>query len=349
MISRTQLERWFVKQWAKNTLWQFLLRPLSWVFTSLATLRRLLYACGILKSERIAVPVIVVGSIVVGGSGKTPTLIALVNAMQKQGFSPGVISRGYGADEYHIGDEPMMIAARTGVPVVCDAKRTVAARRLLLEHPSVNIIVSDDGLQHYALQRDIELVVLDGARGPGTGATLPAGPFREPISRLFKKPVNTLRAVVWHGSPNPQWQASLDADLRSKLVDKSFNMHLGKERFVQLAMLDGALNVEAFRARVARKSIVACAGIAHPERFFKHLEAKSIVLKAKVGFGDHHIFSEADLAFPRADIILMTQKDAVKCIKFHDPRIWYMQVDAFLEDAFWVWFFNAVNAQNIRK
>ncbi len=367
MISRTQLERWFIRQWTKNTLWQSLLRPVSWAFTSIAWLRRFLYARGILTSERIAVPVIVVGSIAVGGSGKTPTLIALVQALQKQGYTPGVISRGYGADKNSIADEPMLIAERTGVPVVCDVKRTAAAKLLLLQHPDINIILSDDGLQHYALQRDIELVVLDGARGPGTGATLPAGPFREPISQLFKQsldteptnkqPVNALRAVVWQGAPNVQWQRYLAADVGLKRVDPHFNMHLGQESFVQLVALNKAPNIMSnigldtaeFRKKIAQKNIVACAGIAYPDRFFKHLESQSIILQDCVAFADHHIYSAADLAFPQADIILMTQKDAVKCVQFHDPRIWFMQVHALFEEAFWVWFLNAVDAQKIRK
>ncbi len=343
-MQRDNLERWFTQQWTKNTPWQCLLRPVSWAFTGIAALRLRLYSAGILGSEKLSVPVIVVGSIAVGGSGKTPTLIALIVALQQQGFTPGVISRGYRAVADGVADEPALIHARTGVPVVCNAQRVEAGKRLLALHPQVNIIVSDDGLQHYGLQRDIELVVLDGTRGPGTAAVLPAGPFREPISRIFAAPAHVARAVVWHGVPNADWQACLDARLRAELATRGFNMRLGAERFVQLVAPEIALSAEDFRLKTAHNAIVACAGIAYPARFFRHLKSQKIALKTATEFADHHTFTAADLAFAGADIILMTQKDAVKCAQFNDPRIWFMQVDALLDDAFWTWFQGSVAA-----
>ena len=337
---------WLTRQWTKNSLWQCLLKPVSWAFTAIAAVRRGLYLGGILKSIELPVPVVVVGSIAIGGSGKTPTLIALVQALQAQGFTPGVISRGYGAVANTLADEPALIVARTGVPVVCDVARVVAGKRLLAMHPQVDIILSDDGLQHYALQRDIELVVLDGARGPGTGATLPAGPFREPISSMLgnvnanlgKKPKTAARAVLWHSGPNADWLKCLGENLRAKLSTHGFNMQLGNEQFVQLEHPENTLSASDFQAKTANKIIAACAGIAHPTRFFKHLADKKITLSETIEFADHHVFSAADLAFPGAEFILMTQKDAVKCGQFNDPRIWFMQVDAQLDDAFWTWF-----------
>lgn len=352
-MQRDNLARWFLQQWTKNTPWQCLLRPVSWAFTGIAAVRRGLYSAGILRSEKLPVPVIVVGSIAVGGSGKTPTLIALVLTLQQQGFKPGVISRGYGADASGMADEPALIVARTGVPVVCDVQRVKAGKRLLALHPQVNIILSDDGLQHYGLQREIELVVLDGTRGPGTAAVLPAGPFREPISRLFAAPVNIARAVVWQGAPNAQWLDCLDADLRAALATRGFNMRLGGERFVQLINAENTLSVADFKLKTVDDVIAACAGIAHPARFFKHLKDQNIDLKSCTEFADHHIYRAADLAFPNADIIVMTQKDAVKCTQFNDPRIWFMQVDALFDDAFWTWFKGSVTAafeeKNLRK
>ena len=348
-MQRNDIACWLLQQWTKNTLWQFLLRPVSWTFSAIAAVRRGLYSAGILRSEKLPVPVIVVGSIAVGGSGKTPTLIALVLALQQQGFKPGVISRGYGADANGIADEPALIMARTGVPVVCDARRVQAGKRLLTLHPQVNIILSDDGLQHYGLRRDIELVVLDGARGPGTAAVLPAGPFREPISRMFAAPPNVVRAVVWQGAPNADWQDCLDANLRAALTTRGFNMRLGSERFLQLMNAENALSVADFKLKTSHNVIAACAGIAHPARFYKNLKDRNINLKSCTEFADHHVFNAADLAFPDVDIIVMTQKDAVKCMQFNDSRIWFMQVDALFDDAFWTWFFNTIEAQKIRK
>ena len=351
-MQRDNLVRWFTQQWTKNTPLQCLLRPVSWAFTGIAALRRALYFAGILRSEKLPVPVIMVGSIAVGGSGKTPTLIALVLALQQQGFKPGVISRGYGADVNGVADEPALIMARTGVPVACDAQRAEAGKRLLALHPQVNIILSDDGLQHYGLQRDIELVVLDGARGPGTAAVLPAGPFREPIARLFAQHPSIARAVVWQGAPSAEWQAcvaALSAPTQAHLHELGFVMQLGNERFVQLINPENTLSVADFRLKTAATAIAACAGIAHPARFFKHLRDQNVDLKSCTEFADHHIYSAADLAFPDADIIVMTQKDAVKCTQFNDPRIWFMQVDALFDDAFWTWFFNTIEAQKIRK
>ena len=200
-------------------------------------------------------------------------------------------------------------------------------------------------MQHYALGRDIDIVVLDGARGPGTGLTLPAGMFREPISRLFVTAKNVQRAVVWHGAPGTDWQAKLSQKIPADAKDRSFNMRLGQESFVRLINPGIVLSVSEFLALQDSKSVIACAGIAHPVRFFKHLHSLKVRLKNTVSFSDHHNYSAADIAFKDADIILMTQKDAVKCAKFNNPRIWVMQVDALLDEGFFDWFFNAVQKQ----
>jgi len=331
---------WLQNEWQRESPAQLLLRPLSWIFSLLAVLRRALYRTGIASSHKLPVPVIVVGNISVGGTGKTPLTIALAEHLQRAGWSPGIVSRGYGAiaDDQgryaHVeirqgghppdwfGDEPLIMAARLTAPVYVGAERAEVARALLKDQPQVNVILSDDGLQHYAMQRDVEIAVVDGERGFGNGHLLPAGPLRETPSRL--KSVN---AIVVNGA-GPGEQAGAVAQ-----ETPNYSMRLGNERFVSLQTGE-EYSPEEFLVRSRGQRVVALAGIGHPKRFFQHLRRLGV---GGVGhpFPDHHRYTQRELRFPDADLILMTEKDAVKCRGFADHRMWFMRVDAQLPSEFY--------------
>lgn len=303
------------------------LAPLSLVFALGAALRRASYRAGALRTERLAVPVIVVGNITAGGSGKTPFTAALCRALAEHGFHPGIVSRGHGrtvaddvpllvapdADPARVGDEPLLLA-RTGFPVAVARDRVAAGRALLAAHPECDVIVADDGLQHYRLARDVEIAVVDAARGIGNGWRLPAGPLREPRSRLDE--VDAVVALVVPGAPAP-W-----------VVPNAYTMTLVGDAFVRVA----DPRVTAPAAVFARGNVHAVAGIGNPERFFAQLAAIGIGA-ARHPFPDHHRFVAADLAWPDADAILMTEKDAVKCAALADARCWYLPVRAHIDPA----------------
>ena len=300
------------------------LRPLSWVFGMLAALRRGAYRRHLLRRVRLPVPVVVVGNITAGGAGKTPLVAALVEALRARGRHPGIVSRGYGRctrgaravhaedDARDTGDEPLMLVA-TGVPVWVGADRSAAAQALLATHPDVDVIVSDDGLQHYALARDVEIAVVDAARGLGNRLLLPAGPLREPPSRLAS--VDAI-VCVGTGAAQPNGQPT----------SRTFAMRLEPLAWRNLA--DPAL---AFDAGTLRDpTAVAIAGIAHPDRFFEALRAQGFAGRTRA-FADHHAYSRHDVAFPGARAVLMTQKDAVKCRAFADLRMWMLPIRACVD------------------
>ena len=338
-LSRAWLETGLTREWQRHSLWQILLRPLSWLFALLVALRRLSFHSGLRRSTRIELPVIIVGNITVGGSGKTPLVIALVEMLREHGYRPGVVSRGYGAHRganrsdaplevdaaaldatAAFGDEPVLLARRLHCPVFIGRDRVAAARALCSQHPGVDVILSDDGLQHYALARDIEIAVLDGIHGVGNGAMLPAGPLREPVSRL-----NSVDAVAVYGSESGSGRHFGDSTL------PTFAISLGAERFVNLRS-GQQLGVAEFIAAAAGKPLHALAGIAHPQRFFSHLQRLGL-RTSDHPFADHHRFNAGDLALPATDLLLMTEKDAVKCAAFADERCWYLRVDAELPAA----------------
>jgi tetraacyldisaccharide 4'-kinase len=290
--------------------------PFSYLFMFVAELRRLAYRCKILKSYRLPVPVVVVGNITVGGTGKTPFVIWLVKLLQKHGVKVGVISRGYGAAEQvqlltaqstaqQVGDEPLLIFHKTNCPVAVGANRYQAGCRLLQEH-DCEIIVSDDGLQHYALQRDFEIALLDGQRRIGNGLRLPAGPLREGVGRLAK--VDAL--VVTSGDVHEVSMQLQPGPLR--------NMKTGE-----------IANLQTF----AGKKIHAVAGIANPDRFFTTLKELELNF-AEHAFPDHHFYSKEDLAFANDSIVLMTEKDAVKCTQFAESNWYCLPVEAKLPGEF---------------
>lgn len=316
---------WLQKQWMRFTCWHLLLLPVSWLFALLSAARRQLYKFGFLKSYRLSVPVIVVGNINVGGTGKTPLVIWLVEQLQLAGYHPGVISRGYGGNvrqvaevkvsslSSEVGDEPLLIALRTGCPVFVSPNRVSAADALLKAYPLCNVVVSDDGLQHYRMQRDVEIVVYDSAKRFGNGALLPAGPLRESITRL-----QSVDAVVCNGQ-------AFQADLSSQLA--TFEMQLEAADFYNLEDERVKCDAKAFQ----HQTILAVAGIGNPERFFLKLQQLGLAFKQRA-FSDHYAFQETDFSVLTEDVVVMTEKDAVKCKSFARSNFWVLPVSAAIKD-----------------
>ena len=316
---------WLQHHWYHTTKLQLILFPISLVFRALVALRWMLYRDGALSSDRLMLPVIVVGNISVGGTGKTPLTLALAQQLVERGWHPLIISRGYGGaarhpqcvsisgDAQQVGDEPLLMAQRNICPVWVGRDRVATAHAALKAHPQCDVVLCDDGLQHYRLQRDFEIAVVDAERGFGNGRMLPAGPLREPLSRL-----QTVDAVVMHGGAS---EVGL------------FTMHLSGEVFYNL--LDPAR--KAVPTDFQQSKVHAVAGIGHPDRFFRHLEALGISFTPHA-FPDHHPYSASDLAFAdpafaKWDALLMTEKDAVKCTAFADARYWALRVDAQIDPA----------------
>lgn len=302
-----------------------LLAPLEWLYRALTGLRRRAYARGWLRAWRAPVPVLVVGNISVGGTGKTPVVIALCQALRRAGLRPGIVSRGYGAEPPHTpflvapdsavadsGDEPLLLARRSGAPVVIAPERAAAARRLLRDH-ACDVIVSDDGLQHYALARDIECVVVDAGRGFGNGHCLPVGPLREPLARL-----RGVDAILINGAAAV---AGLPAD--------GFHFELAPTGLRHIA---SGREQAAADWLPARRRVHAVAGIGNPRRFFDSLRRLGFEPVEHV-FPDHHRFARADFEFAEPLPVVMTEKDAVKCAAFADDRLWYLAVEARLPDS----------------
>ncbi|HDR2874698.1 tetraacyldisaccharide 4'-kinase [Enterobacter roggenkampii] len=300
----------------ESPLWLLLL-PLSWLYGLVSGIIRLLYRLGVKRAWRAPVPVVVVGNLTAGGNGKTPVVIWLVEQLQKRGIRPGVVSRGYGGKSAHYpllltaetttaeaGDEPVLIFQRTGAPVAVSPVRSDAVRALLAEH-AVQIIITDDGLQHYALARDKEIVVIDGVRRFGNGWWLPAGPMRERASRL-----TSVDAVIVNGGEAKTGEIPMH--LQPGLA---INLVTGERRSVS-----------------ELPSLVAMAGIGHPPRFFATLEQCGARLEKRVPLADHQALVEgqvAALTVPGQSLI-MTEKDAVKCRAFAKDNWWYLPVDAEL-------------------
>lgn len=298
-----------------------LLAPLSGLYALIAGLRRWLYRIGLLRVQHFPVPVVVVDNISVGGTGKTPLTLALVERLRAQGFRPGVVSRGYGghAEKYplrlresttaaQVGDEPLLLFRRTGVPVVVDPLRTRAVQHLLQEN-ACDVVLCDDGLQHYALGRDIEIAVVDGARGFGNGRRLPAGPLREPVARL-----RDVDYVVVNGAGEVLWPGA-------------WHMQLQAQAWQPLKQAGGEPPRPPARVH-------AVAGIGHPERFFSQLQAQGFEVVPQA-FPDHHVYGAEDLAFHDSLPVVMTEKDMVKCQALPLQNAWYVPVRAELPESFY--------------
>ena len=322
---KASLESWLTSVWQRRSLTAYLLLPLSILFGVLSAVRRVLYRAHLLRSVHLPVPVIMVGNVVVGGTGKTPLVMWLVVAMRQAGYVPGVISRGYGGNAQadvievtsvssadQVGDEPLLIAHHARCPVVVGRDRVAAARALLVAHPEVDVIISDDGLQHYRLQRSVEIVLFD-ERGGGNRWLLPAGPLRESMSR--HRDVTVLNGVQMpEGLPSNCLRMQVIGEHAEALSDRTRRLPLGE-----------------FSGR-----ITAVAGIGNPQRFFSMLRDAGLSIET-MALPDHHQFSAQSFAGINADVILITEKDAVKCsgsdsIK-NDPRIWVVPVTARVDDA----------------
>ncbi len=308
--------------WYRTGYAHLILLPVSWIFGALAALRRTLYRLHTLKSFRLAVPVIVVGNISVGGTGKTPLTLALAQQLIHRGRHPLIISRGYGGDGVQrqvtagntacqTGDEPLLMARRNLCPVWVGKDRVATANQALLSHPECDVVLCDDGLQHYRLQRDVEIVVIDGARRFGNGYLLPAGPLREPVSRL-----NRVDAVIINGKNSIN---NFNNQYIMELSGAIFYNLLNPEKTILINKLQ-TLNLHAV------------AGIGNPQRYFDHLKALGLTVTPHA-FPDHHPYQAGDLAFPACDALLLTEKDAVKCAAFADDRFWVLRVDAQIDSA----------------
>jgi len=311
--------------WYGKRVWTFLLLPLLAVFIPLAYFRR--YWIQRYTQKRLVTPVVVVGNISVGGTGKTPLLIALVKWLQQQGFTPGVISRGYGGNANHYpylltavttaaeaGDEPVTIHQQTGCAVCVGPDRVATAR--ILEDQNCDILLSDDGLQHYRLGRDIEIAVVDGQRGLGNGWRLPVGPLREPKARL--------KTVDWVVVNSPA-----DNFVLPGLEDLFYvPMQICTQDLINLQSGEKISAAEFNSVQVN-----AVAGIGNPQRFLNTLTQLGIAAELHA-FPDHHAYTESDLQFANTLPVVMTEKDAVKCRSFAQSHWFYLPITASLPDSF---------------
>lgn len=328
---RARVTNWLEQRWYGGRAPNFLLRGLSALFARLVAARRRRFLAASTggsnqQAQGAGVPVIIVGNLAVGGAGKTPLVIALVEALRERGYRPGVISRGYGrgtnqlrrvrldSTPLEVGDEPLLIARRTAAPVAVAARRIDAAR-LLVASGEVDVLIGDDGLQHYGLARDLEILVIDGQRRFGNELLLPAGPLRESAARA-----KSCDFIVCNGG-DPQ---AGEVPMRLKLQQA-------------LPLSGGAART---LASFAGERVHAAAGIGHPERFFSALRTFGINVVPHA-FADHHDYVSNDLNFGDDAVVLMTEKDAVKCADFARPNWYAVPVDAVLPESF----FDAVTAR----
>jgi len=306
--------------WYGKHILSLLLAPLGWFYAGVMLLRRMAYASGILPVQRVSVPVIVVGNISVGGTGKTPLIIWLTDFLKKQGYKPGVISRGYGgttkewpqqvrpdSNPLLAGDEPVLIAQRTGVPVAISPNRYVAAVELI-QHANCDVLLCDDGLQHHALHRDLEIAVIDGDRDFGNGRCLPAGPLREPPGRL-----DSVDMIVNNGNASKH----------------QYLMEFLPSRLRSLKNKTQECEIEDFSGQ----RVHGVAGIGNPNRFFSMLQGRQISV-IRHAFPDHYRYHSEDLDFGDDLPVLMTEKDAVKCMSMTKENFWYLPIEAKMTNAF---------------
>jgi tetraacyldisaccharide 4'-kinase len=293
---------------------------LGFLFSDAVRFRKFLYHLGVLKKHTLPVPVIVVGNITVGGTGKTPLIVWLAGFLKDSGFKPGIISRGYGgqaeswpqwvtadSDAKNVGDEALLIAKQAGCPMAVGPLRVDAAN-FLLQQADCNVILSDDGLQHYALNRDVEIAVIDGERRFGNGYCLPAGPLREPIERL-----QSVDFIIVNGEKSENNEFSM------RLIgDTAVNLVTGEQKSLQ---------------EFNDVDCHALAGIGNPERFFKLLASAGLTCITH-SFPDHYQFQCHDIEFADNKSVLMTEKDAVKCMAFAGKQHWYLPVKVIPEDVF---------------
>jgi len=315
-----KINNFFDSMWYGKRAIALVFTPLSALFGLIVKVRGFLYSKGYLKSTQLPVPVLVVGNITVGGTGKTPMVIYLAELLKAAGYSPGIISRGYGgiasswpqqvradSDARVVGDEAKILAARTDCPVAVGPKRVDSALALI-KHHGCDIIISDDGLQHYALQRDIEIVLIDGERRQGNGYLLPAGPLREPVERL-----KSVDFIVCNGLANKgEFPLQIDGDIAVRINDESKQKELRE---------------------LGNHPCHALAGLGNPARFFAHLKKFGLAFDSHT-FPDHYIYTQQDISFDDDNQVLMTEKDAVKCTTIATDKHWYVPIKAKMSEKF---------------
>ena len=312
--------KWLNFVWYKDYFLGVWLVPFSVLYIEAIKIRRFLYRIRLLSSTCVSVPVIIVGNITVGGTGKTPLVIWMADFLKQKGYKPGIISRGYGGQSEtwplpvdssskpeQVGDEAIILASRTQCPVVVGPKRVQSAQ-LLLDNTPCDVIISDDGLQHFALARDIEIIVIDGQRRFGNSYFLPAGPLREPLSRLQQ-----VDLVICNGEA---------------YEDNEFTMQVYGDQLVNLVSNE-IKNISEFSGTPCH----ALAGIGNPQRFYDMLQEAKIKINTH-SFADHHQFSADDIVVNDDKPVLMTEKDAVKCKTFATNQHWYIPVAAKPETQF---------------
>lgn len=357
--------RWLHQQWQKRGVWASLLWPASCLALVYVLAKRRWYQQGAKQVYRAPVPVVIVGNLYVGGVGKTPVVIALVQQLVALGWNPGVISRGYGVklgpaprvgrgelDAASLGDEPALISEQTQAPVSVHPNRRLACQALLTAYPEVDILVSDDGLQHLALARDLEILVQD-ERLTGNGWLLPAGPLREPPSRLSTVDLVVTRqatppqayATQAQHAPKPLTQPHTSPQLQACFPKPPLTRHAGPQptelsvwlQITAVHSLDKKINLSVYefiKIQQNKKS-TAIAAISEPDRFFSSLDQAGILYQTSIGLPDHHPLDSAFLDALPADLLLITTKDAVKCRALHDPRVWVISTTAVFSDPLW--------------
>ncbi len=306
--------------WYSNHPLGLPLVPVSWLFCAAVNLRKQAYQRGLLKVHQVQVPVIIVGNLTVGGTGKTPLVIWLAQFLKQHGYKPGIVSRGYkgraqtwpqpvypNSDPHLVGDEPILIARHTGCPIAAAPHRVQAVQHLL-EQYDCNLIISDDGLQHYALHRNLEIAVIDDIRRYGNHRCLPAGPLREPLSRLTQ-----IHFIVTKGAA----------------LEHEFSMQYDLKPLHSLTNDNLTQPLSALRGQ----TVHAVAGIGHPARFFNRLRDHGLKLRCHE-FPDHHYYTATDIQFEDNLPVIMTEKDAVKCQPFAGPQHWYLPIEARLPNDF---------------
>jgi len=311
------------ESWYGAARWPFVLAPVALLYRMLVGIRRTLYRLGVLRSTRLPLPVVVIGNIAVGGTGKTPLTLWLAERLAAAGHRPGVVCKSYAAqadsprlvtaaDPPEVrGDEAVLLASRLTCPVWSGPDRVQTALAMHAAHPEVDVILCDDGLQHYALARDAEIAVIDAKRGFGNGLMLPAGPLREARSRL-----RGVDAIVLNG----------DHEVHTPTGIPTFRMWLTGERWRSVSDVQQV----ADSTRFIGSRVAAIAGIGHPARFFEHLRKQGLEFSPHA-FPDHHRYVSAEIASLEADYVLMTEKDAIKCARFPDARMWMLPVSAEID------------------
>lgn len=348
MTLRVNIERWLHRQWQHRGTWAWTMALFAMLFGLILNIRAKRFKYFHHPNGQIKLPILVVGNIYIGGTGKTPVVIALVKALSARGWRPGVVSRGYGThigerpllgqglvDAQLFGDEPALIVLETGVPIAVHPDRYQACLDLMTQFPDVNLILSDDGLQHLRLPRDIEIVVQD-ERGTGNGWLLPAGPLREPVSRL--RSVHAVLTRKNHAPLNERKQSALLAVTHHPTTNlRKSDIFLQISRFRHL--LSGETKEpRSFFSFVEHLNVTAAAGIANPERFFSSLKEMGISLRNTLPLPDHFSFELCPFASLVSDVIVITGKDAIKCRAGKDDRLWVAEVDmTFFDPEFLPW------------